>query len=75
VSTQHTTADIHQEKVFEEHIVESLCSGLGYVERSCEEHYDVGYALDTALLFQLLLSPMRGRPWKSTTALRQNRRF
>jgi type I restriction enzyme R subunit len=56
VSTQHTTADIHQEKVFEEHIVASLCSGLGYVERVCEQHYDVGYALDTELLFQFLRS-------------------
>ncbi len=52
--TTHSTADIHQEKVFEEHIVASLTSGLGYVERDCPSHYDVGLALDTELLFQFL---------------------
>ncbi|MBT2132195.1 type I restriction endonuclease subunit R [Aliiroseovarius lamellibrachiae] len=52
--TPHTTADIHQEKVFEEHIVASLTSGLGYVERDCPSHYDTRLALDTELLFQFL---------------------
>lgn len=50
----HSAADIHQEKIFEEHIVQSLVQGQGYIERLCEAHYDVGYALDTELLFQFL---------------------
>ncbi|UWP96465.1 DEAD/DEAH box helicase family protein [Aliiroseovarius crassostreae] len=52
--TTHSTVDIHQEKVFEGHIVACLTSGLGYVERDCPSHYDVGLALDTELLFQFL---------------------
>jgi type I restriction enzyme, R subunit len=47
----HTTADIHQEKVFEEHIVRCLVKDQGYVERICADHYDVALALDTELLF------------------------
>ena len=50
----HTTADIHQEKVFEEHIVACLTSGQGYIERDCPSHYNVAHALDTGLLFQFL---------------------
>jgi type I restriction enzyme R subunit len=50
----HTTADIHQEKVFEEHIVSCLTSDLGYIERDCASHYSVAYALDTELLFRFL---------------------
>jgi len=50
----HTNVDIHQEKVFEEHIVSCLTSGLGYVERDCASHYSVAYALDTELLFRFL---------------------
>lgn len=52
--TTHTAADIHQEKVFEEHIVASLTSEQGYVERGCPSHYDVAHALDTELLFRFL---------------------
>jgi type I restriction enzyme R subunit len=52
--TTHSVADIHQEKVFEEHIVTCLTSGLGYVDRDCPSHYNVGLALDTELLFQFL---------------------
>lgn len=54
--TAHTQADIHQEKVFEEHIVACLTREQGYVERTCATHYDVALALDTALLFQFLKS-------------------
>lgn len=50
----HTTADIHQEKVFETHIVSCLTQEQGYVERDCAAHYDVSLALDTGLLFQFL---------------------
>ncbi|MDW4496360.1 DEAD/DEAH box helicase family protein [Sulfitobacter sp. D35] len=50
----HTTAVIHQEKVFEEHIVACLTHGQGYVERDCASHYDVANALDTELLFSFL---------------------
>ncbi|MGM0743178.1 MAG: type I restriction endonuclease subunit R [Pseudomonadota bacterium] len=50
----HTTADIHQEKVFEAHIVACLASEQGYIERDCAAHYDVTHALDTELLFRFL---------------------
>lgn len=54
MSDTHTTADIHQEKVFEAHIVASLTKDQGYIERDCPSHYDVAYALDTELLFRFL---------------------
>lgn len=60
----HTTADIHHEKVFEEHIVACLTAEQGYVERDCAEHYDVPLALDTKLLFSFLRSTQRDA-WKS----------
>lgn len=50
----HTTADIHQEKVFEAHIVACLTSDQGYIERDCPPHYDVAHALDPELLFRFL---------------------
>ena len=50
----HTTADIHQEKVFEEHIVARLTADQGYIERDCAAHYGVAHALDTELLFRFL---------------------
>ena len=52
--TTHTTAGIHTEKVFEEHIVACLTSDLGYVERDCAAHYDVARAMDPELLFRFL---------------------
>lgn len=51
---QHTTKDVHQEKVFEAHIVGCLTSNLGYLERDPATEYDVGYALDRELLFRFL---------------------
>ena len=50
----HNTSDIHQEKVFEEHIVACLTGEQGYIERDCTSHYDVAHALDTGLLFRFL---------------------
>lgn len=50
----HTTADIHQEKVFEAHIVACLITEQGYIERDCATDYSVAYALDTELLFRFL---------------------
>ena len=50
----HTTADIHQEKVFEAHIVACLTTEQGYINRHCPGHYDVAHALDTELLFRFL---------------------
>ncbi|PCD78142.1 hypothetical protein [Pseudothioclava arenosa] len=50
----HTTADIHQEKVFEAHIVACLTADQGYIERNCPSHYDVALALDPSLLFRFL---------------------
>lgn len=55
-NTTHTTADIHQEKVFEAHIVNSLVSEQGYFERNCASDYDVALALDPHLLFRFLKS-------------------
>ncbi|MDZ7909066.1 MAG: hypothetical protein U5N10_13125 [Gemmobacter sp.] len=52
--TSHSTADIHREAVFEEHITACLTGGLGYLERDCAQHYDVAIALDTGLLFRFL---------------------
>ena len=52
--TTHTTADIHQEKVFEAHIVACLTSGQDYIERNCATDYSVAYALDHQLLFRFL---------------------
>ncbi len=52
--SRHTTADIHQEKVFEAHIVACLTARQGYIERDCAAHYDVAHALDTELLFRFL---------------------
>ena len=49
-----TTADIHREKVFEAHIVQSLVDLQGYEERDCASHYDVAKALDSELLFRFL---------------------
>lgn len=50
----HTTADIHQEKVFEAHIVACLTADQGYIERDCPSHYDVAHALDPDLMFRFL---------------------
>jgi len=52
----HNHADIHLEKVFEEHIVSCLTSQQGYVERACASDYDVARALDPELLFRFLQS-------------------
>lgn len=54
MTNTHTAADIHQEKVFEAHIVACLTQDQGYIERDCAAHYDVAYALDTELLFRFL---------------------
>ncbi|MBZ8117380.1 DEAD/DEAH box helicase family protein [Roseovarius sp. LXJ103] len=54
MTTTHTSADIHQEKVFEAHIVACLTADQGYVQRDCVAHYDVAHALDTELLFRFL---------------------
>jgi type I restriction enzyme R subunit len=56
MTNTHTTADIHQEKVFEEHIVSCLVRDQGYLERTCATDYNVAYALDTELLFRFLKS-------------------
>lgn len=50
----HTTADIHQEKVFEAHIVACLTTDQRYLERECAAHYNAAHALDTELLFRFL---------------------
>ena len=54
MTNTHTTADIHQEKVFEAHIVSCLTADQGYIERDGSTDYSVAYALDTELLFRFL---------------------
>jgi type I restriction enzyme R subunit len=49
-----STTTLHQESVFETHIVQSLVSNQGYIERDFERHYDAVTALDKELLFQFL---------------------
>lgn len=51
-----STASLHQERVFEQHIVECLVNHQDYVERDCALHYDTSTALDKGLLFQFLKS-------------------
>ena len=51
-----STASLHQERVFEQHIVECLVNHQDYVERECALHYDASTALDKGLLFQFLKS-------------------
>ena len=50
----HTTADIHTEDVFEEHIAKCLVNGLGYEQRVCDKHYNKELALDPELLIGFL---------------------
>jgi hypothetical protein len=45
----HTIADIHRERVFEEHLVSCLVTEQGYVERECTAHYDPEAALPDQL--------------------------
>lgn len=52
--TGFSSSDIHQEKVFEMHIVSCLTGDQGYIERDCPSHYDVAHGLDTELLFRFL---------------------
>ena len=54
MTENHTTANIHQEKVFETHIVQCLVDLQGYEERDCATDYDVAKALDSELLFRFL---------------------
>ncbi|MBC6441365.1 MAG: type I restriction endonuclease subunit R, partial [Rhodospirillales bacterium] len=62
----HTTADIHREAVFEEHIVARLTADQGYIERA-PSHYDVARALDTGLLFRFLKATQPDA-WKALEA-------
>jgi type I restriction enzyme R subunit len=51
-----STASLHQERVFEQHIVQCLVNHQDYVERDCALHYDASTAVDKGLLFQFLKS-------------------
>jgi len=62
----HTTANIHLEKVFEEHIVKCLVNDQGYVERTSATDYDVALAIDKELLFRFLKSTQPAA-WKALT--------
>ena len=49
-----SAASLHQERVFEAHIVHSLVDHQEYLERDCATHYDAAAALDKELLFRFL---------------------
>lgn len=51
-----STASLHQEHVFEQHIVECLVNHQDYLQRDCALHYDAATAVDKGLLFQFLKS-------------------
>lgn len=51
-----STASLHQEHVFEQHIVECLVNHQDYQQRDCALHYDAATAVDKGLLFQFLKS-------------------
>jgi type I restriction enzyme, R subunit len=51
-----SNATLHQEHVFERHIVQSLVDHHAYLERDCATDYDVSAAVDRELLFQFLKS-------------------
>jgi type I restriction enzyme, R subunit len=51
-----STASLHQEHVFEQHIVECLVNHHDYLQRDCALHYDAATAVDKGLLFQFLKS-------------------
>jgi len=49
-----SAGSLHQEHVFEQHIVQSLVNHQDYMERDCATHYDAATALDKELLFRFL---------------------
>jgi type I restriction enzyme R subunit len=51
-----STASLHQEHVFEQHIVDCLVNHQDYMQRDCAQHYDAATAVDKGLLFQFLKS-------------------
>jgi type I restriction enzyme, R subunit len=51
-----STVSLHQEHVFEQHIVECLVNHQDYQQRDCALHYDAATAVDKGLLFQFLKS-------------------
>lgn len=51
-----SAASLHQERVFEQHIVQTLVNHQNYRERDCATHYDAATALDKELLIHFLKS-------------------
>jgi type I restriction enzyme, R subunit len=51
-----SAASLHQERVFEQHIVQTLVNHQDYLERDCATHYDAATALDKELLIHFLKS-------------------
>lgn len=51
-----SAASLHQERVFEQHIVQTLVYHQDYLERDCATHYDAATALDKELLIRFLKS-------------------
>jgi type I restriction enzyme, R subunit len=51
-----SAASLHQERVFEQHIVQTLVNHQNYLERDCATHYDAATAIDKELLIQFLKS-------------------
>ncbi|MDU9003438.1 type I restriction endonuclease subunit R [Sedimentitalea todarodis] len=54
--TTHTAQSAHKEFVVQQHLIDKLINGEGYVERDPATHYDRKRAIDTGLLVQFLQS-------------------
>ncbi len=57
--TTHTASSAHKEFVVQQHLIDELLSGEGYVERDPLTNYDRKWALDTGLLVQFLQATQR----------------
>jgi len=55
----HTSQNAHKEFVVQQHLIDELLSGEGYVERDPLTDYDRKWALDTDLLVQFLQATQR----------------
>lgn len=52
--TTHAVSSIHKEKVVQEHLIDQLVSGEGYLRRVAVDHYDRGLAVDRVLVLQFV---------------------
>jgi type I restriction enzyme R subunit len=50
--TTHAASSIHKERVVQDHLIDQLVAGEGYLRRIAVDHYDRGLAMDRALVLQ-----------------------